>query len=142
MAGAIAWADIRTRLESAQISVNGVLLPIAYPNTDFNLPTQSGPWMRVDLSQGASLKTELGEGGMWLEQGQTMIDVMVMTGTGLDDSIAIIDQLKTAFRGPPYLPVTYTGIAADPSGSGTDDGLYWVASMRADWHVQTIVEGQ
>lgn len=139
MAAAIAWADLQARLESAQIALNGVLVKIAYPNSDFSLPSQSEAWMRVEMSYGASSPYELGTHAMWLEEGQTIVDVMVMSGTGLDDTISIIDQLKATFRGPPYDPVVYHRVTADPGGSGSDDGLYWVTSIRADWHVQSVI---
>ena len=140
MAAAIAWADLVSRLDNAQIALGGVLVKIAYPNSDFSLPSQAEPWIRVEMSYGDSSPQELGDAAMWLETGQAIIDVMAMSGTGLDDTISIIDQLKATFRGPPYDPVVYYRVMADPGGSGSDDGLYWVTSLRAEWRVQSIVE--
>lgn len=136
MANVLAWADLVIRLEAANLAYNGVALPIAYPNTSFARPTQLIPWIRVDMTGSSSSPMELGATN-WLDDGSSMIEIFVKTGTGLDASNQVFDDLMAMFRGPPYDPIVYERIVGDPGG-GSDDGLYWISSIRADWHVQTV----
>lgn len=138
MANVLAWADLMTRLGAANLSFNGVMLPIAYPNTTFSRPSQLIPWIRVDMTGSSSTPRDLGA-AHWLDDGSSMIEIFVKTGTGLDASNQVFDDLMAMFRGPPYSPVVYERIIGDPGG-GSDDGLYWITSIRADWHIQTITQ--
>lgn len=136
MAHALAWADLRARLAAADLSWNGHPVPVSYPNTTFAAPAGNRPWLRADVSGGAGLPIELG-GQTWQDDGQALIEVLVPVGTGTDATAALIDALKWMFRGPPWEPLTYTRIAADPGGTGDDDGQYFITSMRADWKMST-----
>lgn len=138
MANVLAWADLRLRLAAANLSYNGVALPIAYPNTTFARPTSLIPWIRVDMTGSSSLPLDLGA-DHWLDDGSSIIDILVKTGTGTDATNQVFDDLMAIFRGPPYNPVVYERISGDPGG-GSDDGLYWITSIRADWHIQTITD--
>ena len=138
MAHVLAWADLRTRLAAADLSWNGHPVPACFPNEGFQAPPGNRPWLRADVSGGAGLPIELG-GETWRDDGQALIEVLVPVGTGTDATAALIDGLKAMFRGPPYEPITYTRVAADPGGTGDDDGQYFITSMRAEWKLSTRV---
>ncbi len=131
MANAIARADLRARLLAAGLGV-----PIAWPNEPFEIPDPPSPWISVELVGGDDVPIEVG-GGLWSASGQSLVHVLVPTNSGVAASDALIDAVKTAFRGPPLEPVVHERIGADPGGPGTDDGLYWRTSVTADWHLQT-----
>ena len=138
MAFEIAWADLRARLAAAAFMSNGQPVPVCFPNEDFQAPAGNRPWMRADVSGGSGLPIELG-GATWQDDGQALIDVLVPVGTGVAATAALLDGLKGMFRGPPYDPITYVRIAADPGGSGDDDGQYFITSLRAEWRLTTRI---
>lgn len=138
MASAIAWADLRARLTAAAFMSGGVAVSIAYPNTNFKRPAPGLPWLRADVASGAALPIDVGA-NIWSDEGESIVDIFVPTGSGLDASIALIDGLKAMFRGPPFDTVIYVRVAADSGGSGDDDGLYWITSVRANWRLETII---
>ncbi len=138
MSRVVAWADLRARLAAAGLTSNGHPVPVCYPNTSFQAPPGNRPWLRADLSTGSGLPIELG-GETWQDEGQAFIDIIVPVGTGTDAASALEDGLKAMFRGPPHAPVIYTRIAADPGGSGDDNGQYFITSMRAEWKLTTRV---
>jgi hypothetical protein len=139
MATVIAWADLQARLETAAISIGGVVLPISWPNRTFRAPAGTpAPWLLVEMTGGSGRPLELG-GGIWLDEGQSFVHVLVPTNSGVADAMSIVDQVIAMFRSPPLEPVVYTHITADPGGPGSDDGLYWRTSVSADWRLQTLV---
>ena len=138
MAYAIAWADLRARLAAAAFTSNGHAVPACFPNEGFQAPAGNRPWLRVDVSGGSGLPIELG-GETWQDDGQALIDVLVPVGTGVDATVALMDGLKAMFRGPPFEPITYVRVAADPGGTGDDDGQYFITSMRAEWKLTTRI---
>ena len=132
----LAWADLRARLAAAALVSGGQPVPVCEPNTSFAAPPGNRPWLRADVSGGAGQPIELGAEA-WEDQGMAFIDVLVRVGTGVDATAALVDALKSAFRGPPFAPITYTRIAADLVGSGDDDGEYFITSVRAEWRLTT-----
>lgn len=139
MATVIAWADLQARLETAAVSISGIVLPISWPNRTFRAPVGTpAPWLLVQMTGGAGRPLELG-GGVWLDEGQAFVHVLVPTNSGVADAMSIVDQVIAMFRSPPLEPVVYTRITADPGGPGSDDGLYWRTSVSADWRLQTLV---
>lgn len=139
MAVVIAWTDLQSRLTAAAISLGETLVPIRWPNGTYQPPAdEPAAWLLVEMSGGAGRPLELG-GGIWQDEGRSLVHVLVPTNSGVDDALSIVDQLIAMFRSPPLEPVVYTQIQADPGGPGTDDGLYWRTSVSADWRVQTRV---
>lgn len=132
----LAWADLRARLAAAALASGGRPVPVCEPNTTFAAPPGNAPWLRADVSGGGGVPVELG-GETWQDEGMALIDVLVRVGTGVDATAALVDALKSAFRGPPYAPITYTRVVADPGGSGGDDGEYFITSVRAEWKLSS-----
>ena len=138
MSRVLAWADLRARLAAAALTSAGQPVPVCYPNTSFRAPPGNLPWLRADLSTGSGLPIELG-GETWQDEGQAFIDILVPVGTGTDAASAIEDSLKAFFFFDTETTVIYTRIAADPGGSGDDNGQYFITSMRAEWKLTTRV---
>lgn len=138
MASAVAWADFRLRLTAAGFASGGVPVPICFPNTTFKAPPGNLPWLRVDMGGGSGQPIELGAGA-WQDSGQAYVDIFVPVGSGLAATVALVDAVKSMFRGPPWGDIAYVRISADPGGSGDDDGLYFITNMRAEWQATTII---
>lgn len=141
MASVIAWTDLQARLTAAGISSGGTVLPIAWPNQDFNAPAGTpAPWLMVQMVGGSGRPLELG-GAVWQDEGQSYVHVLVPTKTGVAAAMDIVDQVVAAFRGPPQDAIIYYQVMADPGGAGSDDGVYWRTSVTAEWRAQTRVTG-
>lgn len=138
MANALVWADLQARVDAAQLSSGGVVLPVGWPNTTFKPPAPPRPWVLVEMTGGSAERLELGDTVPWLDEGQSLVHVLVPVNTGLDAAMDIVDQVKAMFRRGSASPVRYTRVDADPGGPGTDDGSFWRTSVTADWRVQTL----
>lgn len=137
MANAAVWADLQARVAAAQIAADGVVVPVAWPNLKFTAPNLK-PWLMVEMAGGSAERLQLGDVVPWLEEGQSMVHVLVPVNTGVGTAMALVDQVSAMFRAPSAAPIRYTRVSADPGGPGTDDGSYWRTSVTADWQVQTL----
>ena len=138
MANALVWADLQARVAAAQVAAGGVVLPICWPNTRFTSPSPPRPWLLVEMTGGAAERMELGDAVPWLDEGQSMVHVLVPVNTGVDAAMDLVDQVQAMFRAPSGAPVRYTRVQSDPGGPGTDDGNYWRTSVTADWMCQIL----
>jgi hypothetical protein len=89
----------------------------------------------VQMTGGSGYPVELG-GVTWQDDGQSFVHILVPTNTGVDIANDLIDQVIAMFRGPPFGPIIYRQVTADPGGPGSDDGLYWRTSVSADWYIR------
>jgi hypothetical protein len=125
------WADARARLEAGGLSV-----PFAWPNEAFTNPEPPAPWLLVEISGDLSAPLELGRDGVWQEDGAILVHVMVPTGTGVTDGLALRKAVANLFRGLPPGPVTYHGATFDPGGPGDDTGVYHRLSLSIRYRYQ------
>lgn len=116
------WADARARITIAAASLS---LPVAWPNETFKTPEPPVPWLAVEASATTDDPIEL-TGGMWQEDGFVWLHVMIPAGTGIDAGLTLRKSLANAFRSVSDAPdgLIYRGANFDPSGPGTDDGMY------------------
>jgi hypothetical protein len=116
------WADARARITAAAASLS---LPVAWPNEAFTTPEPPAPWLAVEASASTDDPIEL-TGGMWQEDGLVWLHVMIPSGSGIDAGLTIRKSLANAFRSVTDAAVglIYQGANFDPSGPGTDDGMY------------------
>lgn len=133
MSNAIAYADVKARIEAADLGV-----PIQWPNEAFSSSDNPSPFLIVEFAGGASVPIELG-GEVWQADGQAWVHVLVPINTGVIVAFGLVDAVAEAFRGPLLGPVIYERVNADPGAPGEADGNYWRTSVTCDWKLQTFI---
>ena len=107
MASPAVWADVRSRLEAADLG--GV--PIAWPNEGFFEPGSTFVSVRIRAAFGVPI--ELGQSATWQEEGDVFCTVLVPEGTGITAALTVakaIVEAATNFRDPHILAKVSRGL--------------------------------
>jgi hypothetical protein len=132
MASPAVWADVRSRLEAADLG--GV--PIAWPNEGFFEPGSTFVSVRIRAAFGVPI--ELGQAATWQEEGDVFCTVLVPEGTGITAALTVAEAIVNVFRlaTEASAPVVYTGGEVMDAEMEGDSGGYYPVTARVSWKYQ------
>jgi len=111
-------------------------LPVAWPNEPFREPEPPAPFLAVEVMGDGAEPYELG-GGVWVEDGTVGVAVVVPTGVGISEGLALRKQVTSWFRGLPPRSVLYDRFILDPGGMD-EDGNWFRLGLRVAYRYQDI----
>lgn len=133
MSSPIPFDDARARLQAA--SLGG--WTFEWPNEPFTVPKPDSVWLAVDMSSDTLAPIELG-GGMWVEEGTLMVDIIVPIGWGTDVARTTAKAIADTFRGITTGSLSYISASIGSGGRDPEHGKYWIMPVRVSWRYQDI----
>ena len=127
------YQDARTLIADGAAQIG---LPVAWPNRKFQAPEPPAPFLAVEVMGDGAEPYELG-GGVWVEDGTVEVAVVVPTGTGIEQGLALRKAVAGWFRGLPAREVTYGRFIMDPGGMD-EDGNWFRLPLRVSYRFQSI----
>lgn len=112
--------------------------PVVYENETYNPPTQDGAWVMVEIFGGDYVQASLGVSpagdNRWDERGLIMAHVFVQSGTGMDQTDAILGGLADLFRGVELAGgYEMQDMTTGPGQASDERGLWYRTTLTVDW---------
>lgn len=112
--------------------------PIVYENERYTPPTESGPWVEVEIYGGDYTQESIGStprtDNYWQERGGVFCNIFVPSGSGTSTSDTIMAALAELFRGQ-----TLTGgyeiqdMSTGPGSTADEAGLWYRTTLTIEW---------
>ncbi|ONG53450.1 hypothetical protein BKE38_12100 [Pseudoroseomonas deserti] len=132
MASPEAWLDARSRIEAAQVGV-----PIEWPNEPFEPPTEGDRLhLVVEMAGHVTEPAEMGQDGVWLEDGTLYMHVLIKAGAGSLRALVLAKHMVGLFRGLPPGPMAYRRASIGAGHRPEKDGEWWCLTASVDWVFQ------
>ncbi|MDO9712454.1 phage tail terminator-like protein [Paracraurococcus lichenis] len=133
MSSATAFAAIHDYLTAGWSNT-----PLVFENEIFDLPAVPTPWVMVEVYGDSDEQISLGAGSAaanrWREEGAVLCHVMVPQGTGTLTARIHAEGLADLLRGVELAgDVKFRRMSIGAGTAGTEDGTYWVVTLRAEW---------
>ncbi|MBC9176767.1 phage tail terminator-like protein [Pseudoroseomonas ludipueritiae] len=127
------WLDARAIIADGAAQAG---LTVAWPNEPFDLPEPPAPFLAVDLRADGSEPMELGP-GVWLEEGMIDVAVVIPTGSGITEGVALRKQAADWFRGLPPRAVLYDRFIFD-AGGDDEEGNWHRLPLKIAYRFQSF----
>ena len=127
------WQDARAIIADGAVQL---ALPVAWPNEGFREPEPPAPFLSVAVFGAGAEPMELG-GGVWVEDGTIEVAVVIPSGAGIAEGLALRKQVAGWFRGLPPRDVLYDRFILDP-GADDEDGNWHRLPLRVAYRFQDI----
>lgn len=131
MASAAVLAAIRARL-----TANWTATPVIYPNESSATPGDAAAFLTVQFPVALGDQITVGAPGnnVFRDSGAIRFVLAVPIGSGLEQGLAWIDQLRTLFRSVKFASVTTYAPSPAVENNANDDGNYWVLSFSVPFY--------
>lgn len=136
MSSPVPFNDARARLQAADLGG----YTFEWPNEPFTAPSPASLWFAVDMTSDMLEPIELG-GGVWVESGTLMVDVIVPLNWGTDVARTAAKAVADAFRGVTSGSLRYRTASIGSGGKDPERGKYWIMTVRVSWEYQDITSG-
>lgn len=90
--------SIRATIASAIAASWATATRVAWPNKDFNAPTDGSPWIRPVIKMGNTAVGEVGTDGVGWRSGVLMNSIFTKPDDGLKNALDLADRFEGMFR--------------------------------------------
>lgn len=131
MASPEVWADAQARVAAVATALG---LTVNYPNAETQEPELGDDgvlpsFLAIEIEADGAAPYELGN-SIWLEDGRLWVHVLIPTGSGITDGLAIRKAVANAFRATPNSgAILWDAFSFPPGGRDESSGNWFRLSL-------------